>query len=454
MDDRLELAEPVRIREHDARRAPPDRGCRPAPSPRARTARTTASWAGSPGRGHGPRDVVRVDHRRAELRQPAGDLGLAAADRPGDPDAHGAAGVQPGTTRALRRPRSPSTRRHGACSSSSSQASSASASARSTSASSLVTRRISTKLAATAGVPSRAPAGCLPEAEARQLAVEGLAPAPVGLLRQLLADFGRGRRDRRRRPRRRRRCGGVSQRLRSPRRASVRRPAPCRGWRVAPPRPRRSSPPRPPPATRGSRRRTAPRARRRPPTAARRSSRAAAGRATRRRSSRRLGEERLDRLAGGDVEVVRRLVEQEQVGRQDAQQGELEARPLAARQQADLLEHVVAAEQEPGEVPAGLAGGDRDRLEDGVEDGRARDRGVAQLGEVGGLHVVAEGDRPVERRQVARDRPQQRRLARAVRPDDADPLAALRRRGTGSARPSRARSASEPSGRSAPRPGR
>ena len=45
---------------------------------------------------------------------------------------------------------------------------------------------------------------------------------------------------------------------------------------------------------------------------------------------------------------------------EDAQQREFEARPLAARQQANLLEHVVAAEQEPGEVPAGLAGRDRD----------------------------------------------------------------------------------------------
>ena len=165
-----------------------------------------------------------------------------------------------------------------------------------------------------------------------------------------------------------------------------------------------------------------------------------------------LGQERLDRLAGGDVEVVGRLVEQEQVGRQDAQQGELEARPLAARQQADLLERVVAAEQETGEVPARLAGGDRDHREDGVQDGRARDGGVAQLGQVGGLHVVAERDAALERRQVARDRPQQRRLARPVRPDDADPLApAAARNGvlatvTGSL-------ASEPSGRSAPRPG-
>ena len=58
---------------------------------------------------------------------------------------------------------------------------------------------------------------------------------------------------------------------------------------------------------------------------------------------------------------------------------------------ADLLEHVVAAEQEAGEIAACLAGRDRDRLEQRVEDGRARDRRAAELGEVAELDVVAEG---------------------------------------------------------------
>ena len=64
----------------------------------------------------------------------------------------------------------------------------------------------------------------------------------------------------------------------------------------------------------------------------------------------RLAQERLDGLARRDVEVVRGLVEQQQVRRLDAEQRELQPRPLAARQRADLLERVVAAEQEAGEV--------------------------------------------------------------------------------------------------------
>ena len=50
---------------------------------------------------------------------------------------------------------------------------------------------------------------------------------------------------------------------------------------------------------------------------------------------------------------------------------------------------------------------------------------ATQLGEVAELGVVAEREGAVERRQVAGDRAQERRLAGAVRADDPDPLAAL-----------------------------
>jgi hypothetical protein len=47
------------------------------------------------------------------------------------------------------------------------------------------------------------------------------------------------------------------------------------------------------------------------------------------------------------------------------------------------------------------------------------------LGQIADLDRIPEADRAVERRQVAGDRPEQRRLAGAVRPDDPDPLPAL-----------------------------
>ena len=75
----------------------------------------------------------------------------------------------------------------------------------------------------------------------------------------------------------------------------------------------------------------------------------------------------------------------------DPEQRELEPRPLAARQRSDLLERVVAAEQEPGEVRARLARPCSGiAVEQGVEDRRAGDRRAAQLGEVAELDGVAE----------------------------------------------------------------
>ncbi len=123
--------------------------------------------------------------------------------------------------------------------------------------------------------------------------------------------------------------------------------------------------------------------------------------------------------------MVRRLVEQEQVGRHDPEQGQLEPGALAARQRPDLLERVVAPEQEPGQVAARLAGRDRDRLEDRVEHGGAGDRRPAELGEVADRHAATEGQDAVERGQLAGHRPEQGRLAGAIRADDADPIPAL-----------------------------
>ena len=59
-----------------------------------------------------------------------------------------------------------------------------------------------------------------------------------------------------------------------------------------------------------------------------------------------LAEERLDRLAGGDVEVVRGLVEEEDVRRVDPEQRELEARALPPDKVATSFSDVVAAEEE------------------------------------------------------------------------------------------------------------
>ena len=49
-------------------------------------------------------------------------------------------------------------------------------------------------------------------------------------------------------------------------------------------------------------------------------------------------------LDAGDVEVVRRLVEQQQVGRVDEQLGERDPRPLAAAKAVDRLLEILVVE--------------------------------------------------------------------------------------------------------------
>ena len=174
--------------------------------------------------------------------------------------------------------------------------------------------------------------------------------------------------------------------------------------------------------------------------------------------------EPLERL---DVEVVRRLVEQEQIGIAGEHPPERRARQLAARERAErTVEIRVVAEPEPVErrqrpiAPAVAAS----VLEAGLGPGVAAERRVVvgalrhrllELGELlldrhqltgAGQHVVAEADVALARgalvverdlgvlgqneladvdRRLARQHPEQRRLAGAVAPGQRHPVAAL-----------------------------
>jgi hypothetical protein len=90
--------------------------------------------------------------------------------------------------------------------------------------------------------------------------------------------------------------------------------------------------------------------------------------------------------------------------RHDPEERQLEPRALAARQLPDLLERVVAAEQEPGEVAARLARRDRHRRGQRVEHGRARDRRLAQLGEIADLDAHGPNVEPRHRAAAGRRR--------------------------------------------------
>jgi hypothetical protein len=106
--------------------------------------------------------------------------------------------------------------------------------------------------------------------------------------------------------------------------------------------------------------------------------------------------------------------------------GSSSRRTFAAGQQAYLLERVVTPEQEARQVPAGLARRDGHRLEERVEHRRSGEGRRPELGEVAELDAVPERHGAVERRELARDGPQQGRLAGAVGTHDADPVTATR----------------------------
>ena len=111
-----------------------------------------------------------------------------------------------------------------------------------------------------------------------------------------------------------------------------------------------------------------------------------------------LAEERLERLAGRDVEVVRRLVEEQQVRLADADERELQPRALAARQVRDRLADVVAAEQEPREVRPCRALVEARRREHRVKHGRPGQRPVPQLRQVGRHRAPADAHEPRDAR--------------------------------------------------------
>ena len=127
----------------------------------------------------------------------------------------------------------------------------------------------------------------------------------------------------------------------------------------------------------------------------------------------------------GQVEVVGRLVQHEEVGPLQGQLRQRDPAALAAAQRANGLENVVATEEKapqvrPRALLAQMAG-----VAYLVQHEPLRIQVVVRLRVVADLHVVAQRGAPGERRDLADQRAQKRRLAAAVRADQADALAAL-----------------------------
>ena len=144
----------------------------------------------------------------------------------------------------------------------------------------------------------------------------------------------------------------------------------------------------------------------------------------------RVGEDRvLEEVERLGVEVVRRLVEHEHVARTREEAGEEEAGALAAREVLHRLTDAIGLEEEVGEIRHHVTA-----LPLELDDVRAvrhalHDRLVGVEGGVQGVEpdrgeVRAAADGAGERRQLAQQRPQERRLPAAVRPHEADAVAA------------------------------
>ena len=141
--------------------------------------------------------------------------------------------------------------------------------------------------------------------------------------------------------------------------------------------------------------------------------------------------EQVERL---DVEIVRRLVEHEQVERPREQPREQQPIALAARQRAHRRARAIGREEKVLQVAEHVLARCRRRsievgaVGDAVEHAALRIELLAQLIEVRDLEAGAEADRARVGRELAEQEAKQRRLARAVRADQADAIAAHDRR--------------------------
>ena len=135
-------------------------------------------------------------------------------------------------------------------------------------------------------------------------------------------------------------------------------------------------------------------------------------------------QEGLQRLTGRDVQVVGRLIEEQQVRGTHAQQRQLQSRALTPGELRDGLLHVVTAEQEARQVGPRSAGRHGRCGKERVEHRGPAHGAIAQLREVAGHDVPSDSYEALEGRQLTGDGSQQRRLAGAVRPDQPDAIAA------------------------------
>ena len=142
-----------------------------------------------------------------------------------------------------------------------------------------------------------------------------------------------------------------------------------------------------------------------------------------------LHEQVLEQVQRLQIEIVRGLVEHHDVARPRQHDRELETVALAARQLGDRAPDLVVLEQEVAQVSVhvALTMSELDHLAALRDVVAHRERGVqglVQLREPHHLELGAHGDRALVGLELAQQQAQHGRLAAAVRPEDADAIAA------------------------------
>ena len=120
--------------------------------------------------------------------------------------------------------------------------------------------------------------------------------------------------------------------------------------------------------------------------------------------------------------MVRRFVEDEEIRFLEKETQERETCLLSAGEHGDLLEYVIAAEQEHPEDISGFLLSEIEGVTHFVKDGKLGVESLLLLRVVAHLHIIAELDDAAVCRLFSGDELQKRGLARAIRADEAEYL--------------------------------
>ena len=126
----------------------------------------------------------------------------------------------------------------------------------------------------------------------------------------------------------------------------------------------------------------------------------------------------LDRFLGSDIEMVRRLIQEQAVGAVQHKLQQDQPRFLPSRKRADGLEHVFPVEHHAAQQAPRLFIGQPVFCQEVLHDGLSRIEPFVALGKIADPDTVADFAFPAKRRDLRQDGLQQRRFPAAVGTDD------------------------------------